>query len=97
MLHVNNVCHLGGTMLFTHDVTRAYPEFHHYVVYVQDGGENYDVVERMATEGVDVSFAPKITQELVDQINPLVVFFNNTTDKHVEGEWPWDWLTPSMA
>ena len=34
----------------------------------------------------------KLTQKIVDEINPCVIFLNNTPGERVEGEWPYDWL-----
>jgi len=91
MLHVNNVCWLGGTMLFTHDVCKVYPEFKHYVLYFNNV-EDKTVMQNMMNDGISMRCVPELKREFVEKIDPCVIWFNNTPDKAVEGEWPYNWL-----
>jgi len=91
MLHVNNVCWIGGTMFFTHDMCKAYPEFKHYVLY-HVNQEDSRVLELMMNDGITLSCIPQVTEEIVERIDPCLIFFNNTADNQVEGKWPYDWL-----
>jgi len=91
MLHVNNVCFLGGTMLFTHDLTKIYPEFKHYVLYFNNV-EDQKVLGNMIDDGIDMSCGQQLTEKIVKEINPCVIFLNNTPGERVEGEWPYSWL-----
>ncbi len=91
MLHVNNVCWLGGTMLFTHDVCKVYPEFKHYVLYFNNR-EDKNVLRDMMNDGISMDCFPSLTNEYVEKIDPCVIWLNNTPGKAIEGEHPWDWL-----
>ena len=91
MLHVNNVCWIGGTMFATWDMCKAYPDFKHYVCY-HNSHEVYKVLKMMMNDGITMSCVPSITKKIVERIDPCVIFFNNTVENQVEGEWPYDWL-----
>lgn len=91
MLHVNNVCWIGGTMFATYDMCKAYPEFKHHVAY-QNNKDDTRVLKMMMNDGITMSCVPSITKKMLERIDPCVVFFNNTTDRQVDGEWPYDWL-----
>jgi len=93
MGHVNNVCWLGGTMLHTLTVCKAYPEFKHIVYYVHEGAD--ERMYRMLTDaGVETRLLVNKTLRRRDIAadDPAIVILNNTGGKFVEGEWPFDWL-----
>jgi glycosyltransferase involved in cell wall biosynthesis len=97
MLHCNQVFWRGGTNLFTKDMAKVYPEFHHVNTYFYDGREDYEMMEEFECQGIDVSHINMLTEKIVKDINPAVIIFHNTPAelrgrKLVEGEWPFDWL-----
>jgi glycosyltransferase involved in cell wall biosynthesis len=93
MVHVNNVCWLGGTMLHTLTVCKAYPEFKHVVYYVHRGA-NKQMHALLTEAGVETRLLVNRTLHRADiaSLDPALVILNNTSSKFVEGEWPHDWL-----
>lgn len=91
MLHVNNVCWIGGTMFATWDMCKAYPDFKHYVLYHNNRDDNR-VLRMMMNDGITLSCVPLVARNIVERIDPCAIFFNNTPGGYVEGEWPYDWL-----
>lgn len=92
LLHVNNVCRLGGTMLFTRDVIGTFPEFHHEVLYLHSG-EDYSLIKQLQAAGTSVSYAPKLTEAIIQDIDPLAIILNNTAGQNLEGDHPYSYLT----
>ncbi len=91
MLHVNNVCWIGGTMFATWDMCKAYPDFKHYVLYHNNKDDNR-VLRMMMNDGITLSCVPLVTKNIVERIDPCAIFFNNTPGNYVEGDWPYAWL-----
>jgi len=95
MLHVNNVCWLGGTMFHTLTVCKAYPEFKHIVYYVHSANVNAEMLQLLKEAGVDARPIPgngKISEHLFGQHDPALVILNNTGGKFINGSPPFDWL-----
>lgn len=91
MLHVNNVCWIGGTMFATWDMCKAYPDFKHYVLY-HNNKDDDRVLRMMMNDGITLSCVPLVTKNIVERIDPCAIFFNNTPGNYVEGDWPYAWL-----
>jgi len=92
MLHCNQVFWRGGTNLAMRDMAAAYPEFHHVNIYFYDSNANYEMMAEFEMAGIDLAHAPKLTEELVKEVDPTIIVFHNTPGELVEGEWPYDWL-----
>lgn len=95
MLHVNNVCWLGGTMFHTLTVCKAYPEFKHIVYYIHPTNVNQQMLKMLTDEGIDVSAIPgngKISEHLFAHHDPALVILNNTGGKFINGSPPFAWL-----
>lgn len=92
VLHVHNVRRCGGTGNFVYDMARCFPEFQHVALCVNDprGDPQWinDVSETMRT-----MYAPQLTKEIMDDIDPRVVVLHSTVGTKVKGEWPWAWLS----
>lgn len=94
MLHVNNVCWLGGTMMHTLTFARAYPEFRHVVYYIHEG-PNPRMLTMLREADIDVRQVPlpgKINRNLIAQHDPAILILNNTGGKFINGSWPYAWL-----
>ena len=99
MLHFNQAFWRGGSILFMRDMARAYPEFQHITCFFYDGREDYEMANEFRYEGIEVCRIEKLTEKLVEDIDPVLMVFHNTEGKNVEGEWPFSWLKrwPLMA
>jgi glycosyltransferase involved in cell wall biosynthesis len=92
MLHCNQAFWRGGTILFMKDMASVYPEFHHVTTYFHDSMEDYVMMDEFLSEGIDVSKIDKLTEEIVEDIDPVIIIFHNTPGDLVDGEWPYNWL-----
>ena len=97
MMHVLNFMWLGGVPMFVRDMIRVYPEFHHAVCYLNDkasfGGEDYEMMQEWEyTFGVDIGYAPLLTREGVESVDPAVLVLHGTPGRAIEGEWPFAWV-----
>jgi glycosyltransferase involved in cell wall biosynthesis len=94
MVHVNNVCWLGGTMLHTLTVCKAYPEFRHVVYYVHSGASP-QMVAMLKEAGVEtrILIDKKLRcDEDIAPLDPALVILNNTPGAFIEGVYPFSWL-----
>lgn len=96
ILHVHNMRRVGGTGNFVHDVARCFPEFQHVALCVNDpvGDEGWI---RAVSEDMRTLYAPKLTPELIDDLNPCVVMLHNTAGTSIgtgdhNADWPYDWI-----
>lgn len=89
ILHVNNVCYLGGTMLNTLTYVKAYPEFHHVVLYVRDHNTDSEMVALLLKAGAEISHVPLLTHAAVEAVDPFVIFLKNTNPADVAGDPKW--------
>lgn len=92
ILHCNNVCWLGGTMFNTLTYVRAYPEFCHEIVYLNDLNTDYDMYNQLLDAGASVSHARRLSEDLVRDIDPIVVFLKNIGVRVVDGGEKSGWL-----
>ncbi len=91
MLHVHNVRRCGGTGNFVYDMARCFGNFDHVAVCVNDPAGD-EVWIRDVQNVMRTMYAPQITEELLEEINPRVVVLHATTGKKLAGEWPYPWL-----
>ena len=91
MLHVNNVCWLGGTMFNTLGWIEAWPEFTHVVWYIH-GQEHPEMLKRLRDSGAKTKRIGRLAQSKVAKLDPAIIILKNTGGGHVEGEYPFDWL-----
>lgn len=92
MLHCNNVCWLGGTMLHTLSCIKAFPEFEHVVIHFENQEVSPDMMIQLLSIDADVQFLPKLTREVVEGIKPVVIWLENTPVKRLDGLRPNGWL-----
>jgi len=90
VMHVCQVCWFGSIPIFISEIAKAFPEMHHVMVYLHDRRTDYDMHSMMLRRGVEVAHAPRITQKLVSEIDPVAIIFHGTSVKSMEQ--PLDWL-----
>ena len=78
MLQYCNVWWKGGTGLFTIDIAKAYPEFHHIICYRHNSGVDQDMIETASQLGIELFHVPEFTEEFVSGINPFITILHNT-------------------
>ncbi len=91
MLHVHNVRRCGGTGNFVYDMARCFPQFVHVALCVNDPSGDPDWI-RDVSNVMQTMYAPQVTQDLLDEINPRVVVLHATVGAKVAGAWPYPWL-----
>lgn len=91
MLHVHNVQRCGGTGNFVYDMARCFPEFQHTALCVNDPSGDQVWVNDVSSE-MRTMYAPRLTRELLAEINPRVVVLHATVGARLEGDWPYDWI-----
>lgn len=93
VLHVNNYAKLGGIETTVIDIARAIPQFFHILLTINPNGEDLSFVEYVRNQHIEYRNAGgKLTEALVKEIDPFVIFLHNTAGKHIEGEYPYQWL-----
>lgn len=91
ILHVHNVQRCGGTGNFVYDMARCFPEFNHAALCVND--PNGDPQWLTDVSGAMRPFyAPKLTREILEEINPRIVVLHATAGRSLEGGWPYAWI-----
>lgn len=93
ILHICQVCFLGGVPLFIRDFARAFPEFRHIMNFLHDWKVNYQAQELLRSEGVQVCWSKPVTRQLLEEVNPCCLILHNTPGDLIEGEWPFEWLS----
>lgn len=94
VMHVCQVCWLGSVPQFIREFSRAYPEFHHVMIYLFDWKTNYYAQNIIQQSGVEVCHVPGSlqTEKLFREVDPLAIVLHSTAGKFFDGEWPWPWL-----
>lgn len=87
-----NVAWVGGTGLWCLDLIKSMPLWHHHVIYLHDEPE-YSVVEDFTAAGAEISYAPRVTPDILDTIDPSAVILSNTNPNKIVGGHPWSWIT----
>lgn len=97
ILHVHNVRRCGGTGNFVYDFATAFPEFRHVALCVNDpvGDAHWINATSQRMRGM---YAPMLTKEIVDEINPGVIVLHCTSGKRIgtgdaSADWPYPWLS----
>lgn len=90
MLHVHNVCILGGVPTFIYDLAAAFPQFTHFAMHVKDVSER-SAAQMLNDLGVRAMHGP-LTEAVVQEIDPAILVLHNISGNSVEGESPWAWL-----
>jgi len=97
ILHVHNVRRCGGTGNFVYDFATAFPEFRHVALCVNDpvGDASWINATSQRMRGM---YAPMLTPEIVDEINPAVIVLHCTSGKRIgtgdpKADWPYPWLS----
>lgn len=91
ILHVHNVRRCGGTGNFVYDVARAFPEFTHTALCVNDAAGDPQWI-RDVSGTMRTLYLPQLTREFLDEVNPTVLFLHATAGQRLEGAWPYEWL-----
>jgi len=99
VLHFCQVCWLGSVPLFIADLARVFPEFHHIMCYLNEWRTDQNAMDVIRSRGVEVVHWPKVTRDILCEVDPVAVVFHNTGGKSIEGEWPYEWLKewPTMT
>jgi len=76
-LHCANLCWIGGVGEFIKSFAKAFPEFQHEVLFLNDFKEDYNYYKSFQTLGIRAYHIPEITEELIDKINPKILILHN--------------------
>lgn len=72
-----NVWWKGGTGLFTIDVAKAYPEFHHVICYRHNSGVDFEMLEYAKSQGIEVYHLPQLNEKFLEKLNPFATILHN--------------------
>jgi len=92
ILHTCQVCWLGSVPFFIRDFSRAYPEFHHVMMYLHEWKTHYGAMNDLRLDGLEVCQSKILTREIMEYIDPVVLVMHNTPGSNIEGTWPYKWL-----
>lgn len=97
ILHVHNVRRCGGTGNFVYDLARCFPEFEHVALCVNDPSGDPRWIQAVSNTMRPI-YAPALTPELLDELNPRVVCLHSTVGGKLgsgdpKADWPYDWLS----
>jgi glycosyltransferase involved in cell wall biosynthesis len=92
MLQYCNVWWRGGTALFSLDIARAFPQFHHVICYRHDGGVNEEMVQQAKLMGVDLYYLPQLTPATFKELNPFITILHNPGAESLSGVYPYKWI-----
>jgi len=90
MLHVHNVCILGGVPAFIADLAAAFPQFTHVALHVKDQSER-SAEQMLNHDGITVAHGP-CSETVIESFDPAVLILHNISGSSVEGKAPWGWL-----
>jgi hypothetical protein len=92
-LHINNFARLGGIETTVIDIARSFPQLYHILLTINPDGEDLNFIKHLQNQHVKYMNAEgKITQQMVDAIDPFIIMLHNTQGKDLEGEYPYAWL-----
>lgn len=97
ILHSVRVFSISGLPLFIRDMIRAYPEFHHVVVYMQKekflGPIEYGAMEEWrGLYGCEIDGASIMSRQLVSEVDPSLHVIHSVSGRWFAGEPPFSWL-----
>jgi hypothetical protein len=96
ILHVHNVRRCGGTGNFVYDFARCFPEFHHVALCVNDAVGDQAWIQAVSATMRSL-YAPRLTPELLEDLNPQIVVLHGTTGARLgtgnpKADHPYSWL-----
>ncbi len=86
VLHITNLAWIGGVNGFVMDFAKSFPEFNHEILFLRDLNENYDLYKDLQTQGIRCYHNNKITEELIDKINPKILILHNPPESNWKRE-----------
>lgn len=93
IIHCNNFCILGGIESLVMDMSRLFPQYQHVLLTVNSANEQLDFVRYLQEQGIKYFNADgKVTEAMLEGLDPMIVFLHNTRGECLEGEWPYEWL-----
>jgi len=90
MLHVHNVCILGGVPTFIRDLAAAFPQFVHVALHIKNQDDRGAL--QMLNAGGIRAMHGACTRAALQEIDPAILILHNISGRNVEGEAPWGWL-----
>lgn len=84
-----NVWWKGGTGLFTIDIAKAYPEFHHIIAYRHDNAVDKDMLDYATSLGIEVFHQPTLNKQALENLNPFSVILHNPGKDSIENGTEW--------
>lgn len=87
MLWFMNSASLGGSGLWVLDAVRSLPEWTHSVVHLNPPADP-TLYARFASLGVTPRYEPRITRELIDELDPEILVLSNTDPQTIDGDAP---------
>ena len=76
-LHVCNLAWTGGVNGFVMDFAKAFSEFQHEILFTSDIKDNYACYKSLQERGIRCYFAPQLTKEIMDDLNPKILVLHN--------------------
>ena len=93
ILHINNYARLGGIETTVIDMATAFPQFFHVLLTINPNSEDLGFVSFLQNSHIKyMNAGGKVTEKLVKEINPAIIFLHNTKGADLEGEYPFMWL-----
>ena len=86
MLQCCNVWWRGGSTLFTLDVVKTFPSFHHIITYRYPQDANTEILKRAVDMGVEVYSMPHLTEEFLKDKKPYVGILHSPGNGFVQVE-----------
>jgi len=74
------------------EFAKAYPEFRHIMMFFHDWKTNDQMVQQVQESGMECSTGAKLTKQLMEDVDPVLLVMHNTPGKLIEGKWPFEWL-----
>jgi len=96
ILHVHNERRSGKEDDFVVAFARTFPEFKHTALCVNDPEGDDDWIKTVSSS-MRTLYAPRLTPELMDGINPKIVCLHNTATASLgtgdsASDWPYGWI-----
>lgn len=93
LVSVNNWAILGGVESLIMDMATVFPQYEHVLVTLNTHNETQSFYQHVQDRGIRYMNAEdKLTEALLDELDPAAVFLHNTRGAGIEGEWPFEWL-----
>ena len=92
ILHVHNVVLIGGVPSFIVDLAAALDGFNHVAVALNQEREEPGAIQMLNDAGISCSTAPALTKEVVETLDPDLIFLHNISGASLQGKHPWSWI-----